>query len=145
MQFSPFLVKDMRVSHVFSCLFRQMYIRQCKFHIISSSHSTCTAWTTMYYRFFNVWNKLLKCTYVHLSLFHSNVSNIQHSVRTFLAKHPQRFSLLCSGNIDSNLLRSPEGKLKRVWTACSWDFYGYITGNSWNIAGMTQFYFEISS
>ena len=66
-----------RVSHVFSCLFRQVYINQCKFHIISSSLSTCTACTTTYYRFFNVWNKLLKCTYVHLSLFHSSVSNIQ--------------------------------------------------------------------
>ena len=39
--------------------------------------STYTACTTMYYRFFNIWNKLLKCTYIHLSLFHSNLSNIQ--------------------------------------------------------------------
>ena len=70
--------RHLRVSHVFSCLFRQLYINQCKFHIISSSHSTCTACTTKYYRFFNIWNKWLKCTYVHLSLFHSNVSNIQH-------------------------------------------------------------------
>ena len=76
-----FVVKDIwEMSHVFSCLFRQVYINQCKFHIISSSHSTCTACTTMYYRFFNVWNKLLKCTYVHLSLFHSNLSNIQLEV-----------------------------------------------------------------
>ena len=35
----------------------------------------------MYSRFFNICNKLLKCTYVYLSLFHSNVSNIQHGVR----------------------------------------------------------------
>ena len=77
MQLSPLCCeRHLRVSHVFSCLFRQLYINQCKFHIISSSHSTCTACTTMYYRFFNV--KWLKCTYVHLSLFHSNVSNIQH-------------------------------------------------------------------
>ena len=69
--------RHLRVSHVFSCLFRQVYINQCKFHIISSSHSTCTACTTTYYRFFNIWNKLLKCTYIHLSLFHSNQSNIQ--------------------------------------------------------------------
>ena len=61
-----------------------LYISQCKFHIsclIPRSSSTCTACTTMYCRFFNVWNKLLKCTYVHLSLFHSNVSNIPHGVR----------------------------------------------------------------
>ena len=75
--------RHLRVSHVFSCLFRQLYINQCKFHIISSSHSTCTACTTMYYRFFNIWNKLLKCTYIHLSLFHSNISNIQHFVHTW--------------------------------------------------------------
>ena len=69
--------RHLRVSHAFSCLFRQVYISQYKFHIISSSHFTCTACTSMYYRFFNLWNKLLKCTYIHLSLFHSNVSNIQ--------------------------------------------------------------------
>ena len=68
MQLSPFVMKE--VSHVFSCLFRQVYINQCKFHIINSSHSTCTACTTTYYRFFNIWNKWLKCTYVHLCLFH---------------------------------------------------------------------------
>ena len=69
-----------RTSNPFSSLFRHVYINQCKFHIsclIPRSSSFCTACTTMYYRFFKVWNKLLKCTYVHLSLFHSNVSNIQ--------------------------------------------------------------------
>ena len=76
--------RHLRVSHVFSCLFRQMYINQCKFHIISSSHSTYTTCTTTYYRFFNIWNKLLKCTYIHLSLFHSNISNIQQSVEDWL-------------------------------------------------------------
>ena len=69
--------RHLRVFHVFSCLFRQIYISQCKFHIINSSHSTWTACTTMYYRFFNIWKRLLKCTYVHLSLFHSYVTNIQ--------------------------------------------------------------------
>ena len=72
--------RHLRVSHVLSCLFRQLYINQCKFHmscLIPRSSSTCTACTTTYYRFFNIWNKLLKCTYLHLSLFHSNVSNIQ--------------------------------------------------------------------
>ena len=69
-----------RTSHPFSYLFRRVYINQCKFHmlcLIPRSSSTCTACTTMYYRFFNIWNQLLKCTYIHLSLFHSNVSNIQ--------------------------------------------------------------------
>ena len=45
--------RHLRVSHVFSCLFRQLYINQCKFHIISSSHSTCTTCTIMYYKSFN--------------------------------------------------------------------------------------------
>ena len=73
--------RHLRVSHVFSCLFRQLYINQCKIHmscLIPRSSSTCTACITMHYRFFNVWNKLLKCTYVHLCLLHSKlVSNIQ--------------------------------------------------------------------
>ena len=39
----------------------------------------------MYYRFLNIWNKLLKCTYVHLSLFHSNVSNIQQTLQDLVS------------------------------------------------------------
>ena len=73
-----------------------LYISQCKFHIsclIPRSSSTCTACTTMYYRFFNIWNKLLKCTYVHLSLFHSNVSNIQQLV-VMILKYMLRVRLL---------------------------------------------------
>ena len=71
---------------VISCLllsiqtfvYKPMYIPYV--HLIPRSSSTCTAYTTTYYRFFNVWNKLLKCTYIHLCLFHANVSNIQQSV-----------------------------------------------------------------
>ena len=63
-----------------SLLLLPVYINPFKFLmscLIPRSSFTCTACTSMYYKFFNIWNKLLKCTYVHLSLFHSNVSNIQ--------------------------------------------------------------------
>ena len=37
MQLSPLCYeRHLRVSHVFSCLFRQLYINQCKFHMIIS-------------------------------------------------------------------------------------------------------------
>ena len=80
-QLSPFVVKDIwELSHVLSCLFRQVYINQCKFLmscLIPRSSSTYTACTTMYYKFFNVWNKLLR-VYIRTSVFvYSNVSNIQ--------------------------------------------------------------------
>ena len=45
-----------------------LYISQCKFLmscLIPRSSSTCTACTTAYYRFFNIWNKLLSVhTYI---------------------------------------------------------------------------------
>ena len=44
-----------------------------------------------YYRFFNIWNKLLNCTYLHLSLFHSNVSNIQQKAHHTLMYTHQCF------------------------------------------------------
>ena len=68
-----------RTSHPFSCLFRRVYINQCKCHmscLIPRSSSTCTACTTTYYRFFNVWNKLLKYICV---CFIRNISNIQQT------------------------------------------------------------------
>ena len=71
-----------------------LYINQYNFHmscLIPRSSSTCTVCTTMYYRFFNIWNKLLKCTYVHLCLFHSK--HIQHSTLS-INFHNFTFSIL---------------------------------------------------
>ena len=69
--FSSFLLS------IQTCVYKPMKIPYD--HLIPRSSSTCTACTSTYYKCFNVWNKLLKCTYVHLSLFHSNISNIQHA------------------------------------------------------------------
>ena len=67
MQLSPI------VSYVFSSIVAFVYkpMKIPCVHLIPRSSSMCTACTTTYYRFFNIGNKLLKCPYVHLSLFHS--------------------------------------------------------------------------
>ena len=67
-------------SYLMSSLpFLHLYISQSKFHmscLIPRSSSTCTACTTMYYRSFNVWNKLLKM-YIHTSEFVSIFNTFQ--------------------------------------------------------------------
>ena len=59
-----------------------VYISQCKFHpfISFQDHHPLVQHVLLHTTGSSMYEiKLLKCTYVHLSLFHSNVSNIQHN------------------------------------------------------------------
>ena len=81
-QLSPFVFNDIwELSHDFSCLFMHLYINQCKFHMFIShqDHHPLVQHVLLRTPVPSTYEiNSNECTYIHLWLFHSNVSNIQH-------------------------------------------------------------------